>query len=203
MNYFEAKKAEDLFNKYKELTQRYWSVASEDSRDHRAINAGVSISETKESFELREEINQMYADVNIYAYKLGIGIQVQSYPAPAVGGPVLPVNILASVVNRNKGHRPISKDTILDKINQCVGAAKSAKHKGFWRLVLPWYWLIDIPALVLRIPFLILEEAGVPEKVEENIISHILKVIIVILFLLLVGYLGLEKYIPDLVKVLK
>jgi hypothetical protein len=203
MNYFEAWRAEQRFLKYKELAIQYWSIVPQDTRDRHSISEGVSNRETDQSFQLREQISQLFPEVNSYAQLLGIGIEARSYPAPAIGGPVLPVNILESVVDRRQGHVTLSKTLIIDKINECIGSAQSAKRQGFWRLVLPWYWVIDIPALLVRIPFLILREAGVPAKVEENIISYFIKVIGVILILAGMVYLGLEKYIPQLLDLLK
>jgi hypothetical protein len=203
MNYFVARRAEQKFLLYKELAFKYWSTISQEDRGHRNMFENTLNSDIEQSFQLREQLSQIFPEVNTYAHLLGIGIVAHSYPAPAVGGPVLPVNLLASVFDPNRGHVTISRQTINDKINECIGSAQIAKEYGFWRLILPWYWLIDIPALFIRIPFLILREAGVPAKIEENIISHIIKVIGVLLILAGMVYLGLEKYIPQLLDFLK
>ena len=203
MNYFEAKRAECFFRTYKDLATKYWSLSPEDTRNRRDRAMGAPHHETEGSTKLREQINQMLSEVNFNAYSLGIGVNVQSYPPPVTGGPVVPVNILGSVVDQKKGHQTISRTLIIDKIDQCIGTAKSAKRRGFWRLVIPVFWIIDVPALIIRVPFLILRAAGLPAKVEENIISHILKAIIMILFLLLVGYLGLEKHITHILNIFK
>lgn len=203
MNYFEAKRAEKKFEAFKDLALEYWLICPEDHRDRRERSIGIETPETDSSNILREKINQSLSEVNLYAYQLGIGIEATSYPAMAVGGPVIPVNIFASVVNRDMGHQTTSKTMIMDKIDQCIGATKSAKHRGFWRLVIPVFWIIDVPALIIRVPFLILRAAGLPAKVEENIISHILKAIIMVLLLLLFGYLGLEKHITHILDIYK
>jgi hypothetical protein len=200
MNYFEARCAEAAFRKYKDLALEYWRVAPEDTRDRLDIRAGASNPETEESITLRATINQILPEVTTYAHRLGVGVIVHSYPAPVVGGPVLPLNLLGSVVDRRRGHGPISVGMILDKMDECIGAAAFMRRRAFWRLVVPVFWIVDVPAVVIRIPFLILRAAGVPAKVEENIVSQILKVVIVILLLLVMGYLGLEKYITRVLE---
>ena len=61
-------------------------------------------------------------------------------------------------------------------------------------------WLIEIAAYIVRIPFLILRKAGLPASVEDNIVSQVAKVILTVALLLLVAYLGLEKYLGDVPK---
>ena len=74
------------------------------------------------------------------------------------------------------------------------------KSQAGWRLVLPWYWVIDLPAFLLRIPFLILRKAGVSPALEETIGGQVAKGILLVGALALLVALGLKKYIPDLLK---
>jgi hypothetical protein len=45
-------------------------------------------------------------------------------------------------------------------IDRCIGAADQARKDGLKRLVIPAYWLVDVPALTVRLPWLILEKGG-------------------------------------------
>lgn len=200
MNYFLARQAERLFREYKALALEYWEAQPPDNR--REWDR-TSRPESAESSRLRERINLMFPEVNSLAHELGVaGLTCYSYPAPAVGGPVLPVNLLLSVIDREMGHRTIEVARILDVIHRAIGSAEIVKRRALWRAVVPLYWPIDIVAFIIRIPFLILRKAGVPPKVEENIVSHIIKAILTAVIVALLAYLGLEKHIGDILRFL-
>src|SRR5438128_815596 len=153
-----------------------------------------------ESLRLREQINLLYPEVNDLAMNLGVSVVFQSYPAPAIGGPVLPVNVLLSVVDQEMGHKPIETQMILDMIDRCIGTAKVVKRRSLKRLLIPWYWLIDVPTIIVRFPFLILRNAGLPATVEENIVSQVIKAILVIVILAIGAYFGIQIGVSDLLK---
>ena len=66
--------------------------------------------------------------------------------------------------------------------------------------MLPWNWLVDFPAAVIRFPFAVLRAAGLPPKVEENIISHALKVVFALALAAGLTYLGLQEAAPGILK---
>ena len=202
MNYFQAKRAERLLYVYKELALRYWQVQPEDMRDPWERREGVPQGESEESFKIRQQINLMFPEVNELARQAGAGVTYKSYPAPAVGGPILPVNMLASVVDQQMGHAPVSRREILDVIDRSIGAAGAIQKREFRRMLNPLMWPIEIAAFIVRIPFLILRKAGLPASVEENIVSQVIKTVMTLVLLLLAAYLGLEKYIGDVLKTL-
>src|SRR3990172_4359785 len=100
------------------------------------------------------------------------------------------------------GHGRISRQKILDVIDRCIGTAQLAKKRALKRLLLPWYWIIDIPALIVRIPFLILRATGLPSSVEENVISHVVKIVLVAGFLAVAGYFGIRVTLSDLLNLM-
>lgn len=195
MNYFQVKRAEQAFCEFRELAVEYWENTLPDDRGPLDRFDGVSKPESEASFELRQHIGLMLPDLNNYARRMGLGVTAQSVPPPRVGGAILPVNMLESVIDPNRGHGTIAQDRILDTINYCIGQASLLHRRAFWRMVCPVYWPIDIIAFIIRLPFLILRRAGLPAKVEENVISQIIKTILTVGILLLLAYLGLEKYI--------
>ncbi|MFQ5915920.1 MAG: hypothetical protein ACE5JS_22320 [Nitrospinota bacterium] len=207
MNYFEARRAANLFKEYKKLALIYWNALPPDRRDRFDVRRGAETPESLDSIRLREQINLRFPEVNSLAARLGVAMMWQSFPPPAVGGPVIPVNLLLSVIDQNMGHGRISEQRILDVIDRCIGTGELAKRRGLKRLLMPWYWVIDIPAVLVRIPFLILRTAGLPATVEENIISQVIKVILVVGILLSLGYLGIQVTgiqvtVSDLLKLL-
>jgi hypothetical protein len=202
MDYFEAKRAERLFREYRSLALSYWRAKPQDSRDRLAVAHKVDPPESAESRGLREEINLHFPDVYNNATHLGVGVNWVSYPPPAVGGPAVPVNLLLSVVDQEMGHGRISRQKVLDVIDRCIGAAELAKRSALKRIFLPWYWVIDLPAVLIRVPFLILRRAGLPPSVEENIISHVIKVIFLIALMGAMAYFGYRMTVADAVKLL-
>ena len=196
MNYFRASEAEQLFCRFKELALQYWGAQPPDSPRWN----GAKRAESEQSFALRQQINMLFPEVNNLAHELGIGITWQSYPMPAVGGPVIPVNMLLSVIDQDMGHGHIEKAQILDVIDRAIGTAELVKKRAFRRMVNPVFWPIDLAAFIVRIPFLILRKAGLPASVEENVISNIIKGLMTLAILLLTAYLGLEKHIGDILR---
>jgi len=55
---------------------------------------------------------------------------------------------------------------------------------------------------VIRLPFVILRKAGLPPKVEENIISQVIKVVCVIIIIAYVAYKGLKIDLGPLLKLI-
>jgi len=202
MNYFQAKRAERLLCVYKELALRYWQIQPEDMRDPWEIRGSVPRDESEESFKLRQQINLMFPEVNNLAKQAGAGVTYNSYPAPAVGGPILRVNMLASVVDQQMGHSAVSRREVLDVIDRSIGAAGAIRRREFRRMLNPLMWPIEVAAFIVRIPFLILRKAGLPASVEENIVSQVIKTVMTLVLLLLAAYLGLGKYIGDILKTL-
>ena len=84
-----------------------------------------------------------------------------------------------------------------------IGAAQTIESELWWRLVLPWHWLVGLPAWFVRLPFLILRRAGVPARVEENVGAYILKVILTVIFYLCLAYLGIRVTVPEVVSMFR
>ncbi len=189
MNYFEARRAERLFLEFRALVQRYWQNRPVDRRDGFAKARGEAQPERPESREFRVQIAARIPEIKLLANELGTHLIYQSYPAPMMGGgPVIPISIFDAIVNRDLGHKPLSEDVILDGINQCIGAAAAERRRAGWRLANPFNWFVSGAAYLLRIPFIVMREAGVPPKVEETIAAHAFKVLLAAVFGL--GILG-------------
>jgi|SRR5581483_407190 len=200
MNYFEAKKALKVLREYKDLTVRYWQAQPEDGRD-RWMSRRSPHPENQDSFALREEINLLFPKANRYAQQLGVGVIAHSYPAPVVGGPVLPVNLFSCVIDRDQGHSRISKIKILDVIDQSIGTAQHKVDREFKNVINPIWWLVAAFAYFVRIPFLVLRAAGLPASVEEGLWAHIVKgVITALLLLFLAVKFGLKPTMTDVLR---
>src|SRR5215469_3631734 len=181
--YFTARKAEKVFTKYKALVIGYWDAQPPDNRGWMGRNAPAP--EGQESIALREQIVSLYPEANSYANALGLSVTAHNYPPPAVGGPVIPVNLLYGAVDRDAGHSRLPKQTVLDTINRCLATATATRKRLLWsQLLNPVWWATETIAYVLRIPFVILRKAGLPASVEESVWGHVIKVAIFALLVL-------------------
>ncbi len=203
LTYFTARKAEKVFTEYKALVVAYWK-ALESSPELKMRGRSLPRAENHDSATLREQIAHLFQEAEICARTLGLSVTAQSYPAPMVGGPVLPVNVLFAAIAPREGHSTIPRQTVLDTINRCLGMAARRRKELFWRqLVNPLWWATEIVAYILRLPFLILRKAGLPAVVEESIWGHVVKVAVFIALLLASLHWGLKlsaKNLLDFVK---
>ena len=75
------------------------------------------------------------------------------------------------------GYSYLQRNEIEDTLDRCVGAAEFAKKRALARLLKPWCWLVDVPALIVAWSFLVMKKAGVPQKFIEGTGAQIAKVI--------------------------
>lgn len=181
MNFFEAVRIERKFREYRDLAIAYWAAVEPIEYGAHGWMAGPDAPthrENEESRKLRRELVMREPEVILFASKLGVGVTGQSFPAPAVGGPVLPFNLLAHVIDQNVGHRHVDRQMVLDAIDRCIGAAGVIKRRIGFRLLKPWCWLVDIPALIVAWPFRIMHRAGVPDSIVESGIAQVTKTVL-------------------------
>ncbi|MFH1550857.1 MAG: hypothetical protein ABIH04_09905 [Planctomycetota bacterium] len=149
---------------------------------------------------LREKLACMVTEVEKASLYVGVSPEI-GLGAPIVGYRTL--NVFREVYS-DRDLLPMRD--IVDYINSAIGAARSLKSKYFWRRINPFCWLVDIPALVIRWPFLILRAVGISQKVEDTLAARIIKglqVIIIYLFLLVIGLrLTLPEYFSKILQLL-
>lgn len=181
MTYLEARSVEALFKKYRSLAEEYWAAripAPSSPHAWMAGPGGLRPTETEKSRELRREISERQPEVIHWAARLGVGVTGQSVPAAAVGGPIIPFNFLACVVDQAAGHTHVSSEQVLDAIDHCIGAAANTKRRLLARLLKPWCWLVDVPALIVGWPFVVMRKAGVPPRVVEGNAAQVIKALL-------------------------
>ena len=190
MDYWEAKKAEHKFREFQRLAESYWAARPE---------AG----ENEESSNLRDQLNAMLPEVTDYSVRIGCARIIEHIPPPMIGGPILRIPVLDLVVSQDIGNHlsQISLQEVRDVLNQYVGAATKMKTRAWARVSRPWNWPVALIGWLIRAPFAILRRAGLPAKVEENLISQVIKVILLLGVLAILAYFGLSA--ADVVNVLK
>jgi hypothetical protein len=119
--------------------------------------------------EIREQIARNVIRAIGLANKMGIPLVLHSYPAAAIGGPVIPINIFQAILNDNS-HGGIEKQHIIDTLNQTIGQYERLDEKEFWQMVNPLYWLKMLALTIIRLPYTILKLSGFDvSKIEQDI----------------------------------
>ncbi len=181
-----------FFRRFKELVEAYWEFKPPDPRDGWSIRDGKSAPESEESRPLREQINHLLPEAEALASELGVPIGGTILPDRISGVHPLDYSFFDAVLEPHVGATVIDRARIGDVIDRCIGTASRARKKAICRLLVPLYWIIDIPALLIRLPFTILRAAGLPPAIEEHIASQIVKVVMAIILSLVAGYLGVR-----------
>ncbi len=204
VNFFKAHKDLRLILRYKELVIRLWEFESEAEKKiwrgssepwihQKKIQA---VSNIKPGYkEIRQELSKIVNDVARIPYRYGVPIVLTSFPAPAVGGPIVETNIFTSVLH-DDSHTKIDKQIVFDKINEVIGACEREIRKGFLRLINPFYWIKSLFVFVIRLPFIVLQTSGFNiDKLEDHFISKLFKLImflVIIVVLLIIGFTNKE-----------
>jgi hypothetical protein len=181
VTYIEGRRIENLFKRYRQLAVDYWAAVEEIDYGGNAWMGGGNLplhEETDRSIPLRQQIRTLLPEVQKAAAALNMNVTGVSYPAPMIGGPAIPVNYLAGVVDRRAGHHVLETQQILDVIDSCIGAADLARRHALGRLLKPWCWLVDVPALIVGWPFVVMRKAGVPDTIVESTGAHVIKAIL-------------------------
>lgn len=200
--YFQAAEAVKVFTEYRRLTLAYWDTQPPDNRGW--MGRDLPVPENEESLRIRQQIIQLYPLASTSANRMGVPVTGQSFPAPIVGGPVIPVNLLYGAFDRNQGHSQLPQQDVLDGIDRCLAQATTVKKHLFWhQLVNPVWWITEVIAYVLRIPFVILRRAGVPASVEESIWGNIVKAVFLLILILISIRWGLGLSAKDLLSFFK
>jgi hypothetical protein len=202
LTYFAARKTEEVFREYRARTIAYWRAKPEDNRTWESRD--LPAPENRASILRRQQVMDLFPEADASADRLGISVMAYSYSMPGVGGPVLPVNLLYAVINDNQGHEPLSQQEILDTIDRCLATAKAARKRLFWtQLLNPIWWVTGVIAYVIRIPFVILRQAGLPASVEESVWGHITKAVFFVMLLLASLRWGLKLSAKDILQFVK
>lgn len=203
MTYFEARRAEALFGRFRQLTIDYWAAVKPIDSSWTDDPSAPRHEETDISRPLRQAISTLEPEATHLARRLGAGIEGHSAPGPAIGGVVVPFNLLDCVFNQWVGHSAVRKEEILDGIDRCIGAASTTKRTKGLRLINLLYWFVDIPALIVGLPFAVMRRAGVPNSIVESTSAQVIKAVLTILVMAALIYVGYEVSLSDALSSLK
>lgn len=152
---------------------------------------------------IRQQVSTGVLAAMKLAHKHKIPTEFKSFPPVMVGGPIIPVNIFNSVLNDNS-YKGISRQMVVDALNQTIGACEEQVKEEFFKLCNPINWVKELLLWFLRLPFMLIELTGFNvEKVEDHLFGKLFKaleiaVIILILYRLGVGGEDLKTIIKNM-----
>ena len=203
MSYFQAKSDLKFMKEFRQDVLELWQIESTAAKN---LTSGYS---SKAEFQSKLQVEatkiegyqaarERVAKKILRAARIGAKSRVPtiftSYPAPAVGGPVLELNLFSAILKDTSHGGLVDNQTIFDAISETLGECESKVKSEFLKLINPLYWIKEIIELILRIPFMIIEATGFDiGKVEDHLISKLFK----FLELLAIGYLLLKLKVSD------
>lgn len=209
VNYFRARHAVVLFREFRHKALLYWAlfpgpnhatVLDEIAGVAGELDAVAPDDVSAERRTIRRRLNELTPTLTSYARELEVWIMYSVRMPMIAGGEQMAIHALESLTHEDPmdaGNLP--PGTTLNAIDRCIGAAEQAKRAGLIRLLVPIYWLVDIPALAVRWPWLILERAGLPPDIERHAWSNVVKVVQFAAYLAIVVFLTGRNVGPDLI----
>lgn len=189
MIYFGTKKDKETVEEFLPLVNEFWEVENRLQGRRTRPEEG----DAKRYKELREIIARKTPIVSKISRRAGIPGVLHSYPAPAIGGPVIPVNIYESIL-QDGPHGHIPNQRKLDTLNKLIGQLDGKIEYEFKKIVNPFFWLGLVIEKFLRIPFWLLSKTGFNiSKVEDHFLGKLFKLIEVVVLI----YISLRIGIPD------
>jgi hypothetical protein len=190
ISYFEARKAAKILRHFQELAATLWSAAGEEDRGGN---------------DLRNQIARLTPVVKDYAKKMGLSFTFAARRSTDhVSQVTAPADLLSFVLARKYGPYTITESDVAGAIEQCIGMAKHIQKVQFWKQAInPFYYLIETAAYLLRVPFLILQRAGLPEAMEHTQGAYAIKAAMLVLALLLLARYGFNLTMSDLAELFR
>lgn len=211
MKYFEAKADLEFIRRFKSDVDRLWEIESGaaaavqpsgamPARMQRAIVRGEA-RQAQGYDQVRERVARGVVRASRIGYQSGVPIELLSYPAPAVGGPVVRVNLFQAILH-DDSHGGVGRSRIEDVLNQTVGACEERFERERRYLRNPLNWIKEALVFVLRIPFLLVKATGFDVgKVEDQLWAKLFKLLYLLALVYIALRLGIAKAgIAELLK---
>jgi hypothetical protein len=151
--------------------------------------------------KIRKSVAQGVSRAQFLSTIHGVPAQFVSYPAPAVGGPVIRLGVFEAILT-DTSHGGIDRQMIYDALNRVIGACEEKKERAWHEMINPFFILKNIILMTLRLPFMLIEATGFNiSKFEEHFFGKLFKLLLLLGLAWGLLALGFEK--ADLVEVLK
>ncbi len=134
-------------------------------------------SENPKYQEIRDRVAKDAIHAVGLAQKAGIPIIMHSYPAPAIGGPVIPINLFLAILN-DTSHGGVEPRYIIDALNQTIGQYERIVERQFRQMINPFYWVKLVALHIIRLPHTVLSFSGFDvAKIEQELWAKLLNLI--------------------------
>lgn len=197
MKYLDAKSDLAFIQKFKTDVEKLWAL--EDSgregndtstlprRTARSVER--SYAQRAEEYEpARDEVSKGLLRATRLAHRLGVPVVITSYPAMAVGGPVIDQELFQAVLF-DASHGGVPRTNIRDALVQTEGACGERLERERRYLRNPLNWIKEGITFILRLPFLLVKTTGFDvAKIEDHLWGKLFK----LLFLIALGYFVLK-----------
>jgi len=208
VGYFRAKGDLEFMHGFMFTVTRYWTAEQIVNDQIQDINDNQSWDTDKQRDE-RETVlmreGQKFDDLRVrvakdtnraarIARRYGASVDIASYPAPLIGGPIIQTNIFQCILRDVTHGNQVTPQIVVDAINQTIGACEEQIEIEWRHLKNPLYWIKAALIFVLRIPFMIIEATGFDvSKVEDHFLAKLFKLIEVIIIFYVLIRLGAGK----------
>jgi|ERR1043166_6927848 hypothetical protein len=222
MTYFKEKKELGELHEFRDLVSNYFCSQDRSYRLRQASEEAMyggylSVeernqlpidleNEQQELGYLRTRIARTSPRINNLVRARRIPASIQSFPAPAIGGPILNVNIFDSLlhdptINRGLGGG-VPRQMVVDVIDRAIGVSENRCADEWKHLVNPFYWLKVVFLFVLRLPANLIQLSGFDvSKFEEHFWGKLFQLVWIISLIGFLIWLGFAK--TDVIEVIK
>jgi len=150
---------------------------------------------------VRKAVAQGVSRAQSLASLHGVPAELVSYPAPAVGGPLIPIRVFEAILTDNS-YQGLDEQKIYDTLNRVIGACENEKERSWRELINPFSLIKNIVLMLLRLPFMLIEATGFNvSKFEDHFFGKLFKLLMLLGMVLGLIELGFEK--SDLVEIMK
>jgi hypothetical protein len=204
VGYFKAKKDFEFAEEFKDDVKEFWRLEDE-AAPHANYGFRIVIPAQRQQAiqraagalpgyqDIREKVSQGIVRMVRLSRTVGLKLEVTSMPAPAVGGAIIPQNILLAII-ADSTYSGIERQMIIDSINQTTGLLKDERDKQWRRLVNPFHWIKVVFLFGLRLPYNLIKLSGFNvSKFEEHFWGKFLQLLWILSLLGILLLLGIER----------
>jgi hypothetical protein len=203
VKYLEAKADFEFIRKFKADVEALWQIESGARANIQPSGAmprktweSIVRSEAREAGgydESRQQVSKALLRAVRIGHEIGVPLDLISYPAPAVGGPVVRVNLFQAILE-DDSHGGVGLTRIRDALDQTVGGCEERVERERRYLRNPLNWVKEALVFVLRIPFLLVKATGFDvAKVEGELWAKLFKLLYLLALIYVALRLGIAK----------
>jgi hypothetical protein len=172
-----------------QLRERVGWIPSPEWKD--AVKATANENDAKGYQAVRQRLAVGMSRAVRIGRQLRVPAVLRTYPPPAVGGPIIDVNIFEATLSDHSWGGVDVQQTV-DTLNRTIGACQERVRVELRHAINPAWWLWSLVSFVLRIPFILVSATGLHvERFETSAGGIIVKVVEAVVIAFVLAKLGL------------